>query len=123
MTLKVQMSRWRCGNTECEKQTSSEQLPAVAAPLARRTYRVTELMRTIGHSTGGRPGERLMERLGLPTSDKHYPASFEASCRHSAGPAAVRVAGVDDWSWRMGCRYGTIVIDLEQREVADVLAD
>jgi len=32
------------------------------------------------------------------------------------------VAGVDGWSWREGCHYGTIV-DLEKREVADVVAD
>jgi len=43
VTLKVQMSRWRCGNAGCEKQTFSEQLPDVAAPMARRTSRVTEL--------------------------------------------------------------------------------
>jgi len=33
------------------------------------------------------------------------------------------VAGIDDWSWRKGCTYGTIVVDLERREVVDVLAD
>jgi transposase len=33
------------------------------------------------------------------------------------------VAGIDDWSWRKGCSYGTIVVDLERREVVDVLAD
>ena len=33
------------------------------------------------------------------------------------------MAGVDDWSWRNGCTYGTIVVDLERREVVDVLQD
>jgi transposase len=37
--------------------------------------------------------------------------------------AAVHVAGVDDWAWRKGSNYGTIIVDLERREVVDVLAD
>ena len=37
--------------------------------------------------------------------------------------AAVHVAGVDDWAWRKGSNYGTIIVDLECREVVDVLAD
>ncbi len=35
----------------------------------------------------------------------------------------VRVAGIDDWSWQQGRSYGTIVVDLEQRKVVDVLPE
>ena len=31
--------------------------------------------------------------------------------------------GADDWAWQKGCRYGTIMIDLERHEVVDVLPD
>jgi transposase len=34
-----------------------------------------------------------------------------------------RVLGVDDWAWRRGQRYGTIVVDLERNRVVDLLAD
>ncbi len=37
--------------------------------------------------------------------------------------APLRVAGIDDWSWRRGTRYGTVVVDLERRAVVDVLSD
>ncbi len=33
----------------------------------------------------------------------------------------VRVLGIDDWSWRKGESYGTVMVDLERREVVDVL--
>ena len=33
------------------------------------------------------------------------------------------MAGVDDWAWRKGHNYGTIVVDLERRQVVDLLAD
>lgn len=35
----------------------------------------------------------------------------------------VRVLGVDDWAWRKGQSYGTILVDLERRCVIDVLPD
>jgi transposase len=31
------------------------------------------------------------------------------------------VAGIDDWSWQQGRSYGTIIVDLERRQVVDVL--
>jgi hypothetical protein len=34
-----------------------------------------------------------------------------------------RIIGVDDWAWRRGHRYGTIICDLERRRVIDLLAE
>jgi hypothetical protein len=34
-----------------------------------------------------------------------------------------RVVGIDDWAWRKGQRYGTIVVDLERGDVIDLLPD
>jgi len=33
------------------------------------------------------------------------------------------MVGIDDWSWLKGGRHGTVVVDLEGREVVDVLHD
>jgi transposase len=35
----------------------------------------------------------------------------------------VRHIGIDDWAWRKGQRYGTILVDLERHKVLDVLPD
>jgi transposase len=35
----------------------------------------------------------------------------------------VRVIGVDDWAWRKRQRYGTILMDLEENAVIDLLPD
>ena len=34
-----------------------------------------------------------------------------------------RIVGIDDWAWRKGQRYGTIVVDLERGDVIDLLPD
>ena len=67
-----------------------------------------------------------MRRLGMPVSDTTILASLKRAAKVSSkdcAAAAVRVAGVDDWAWRKGSNYGTIIIDLERHEVVDVLAD
>ena len=69
MTVKLRLQRWQCRNEACERKTFVEQLPEVAAPLARRTERAAEIIYLFGHGVGGRPGERLIKRIGMPTSD------------------------------------------------------
>jgi len=61
--------------------------------------------------------------LGAPVSDDTILRHLKrrVADRHATTP--VRVAGIDDWSWRKGSTYGAIVVDLERREVVDVLQD
>ncbi len=123
VALSVKLNRWRCRNRECERKTFSDLIPRIARPFARRTRRVSELAHLVGHAAGGRPAERLMTRLGLPQSDDTILRQLKRHQAERGEPTPVRVAGIDDWSWRKGSTYGTIVVDLERREVVDVLAD
>jgi transposase len=123
VAVKLRLGRWRCRNRRCGRQTFVEQLPAIAARLARRTHRVAELVRLFGHSTGGRPAERLMKRLAIPASNDTILRHLKRHVAKNHVGAALRVVGIDDWSWRKGSTCGSIMIDLEQRQVVDVLAD
>jgi hypothetical protein len=69
VVVKMQVSRWRCLNGECERETFTDQLPEIVCPHVRRTKRIAELVHLFGHGTGGRPGEGLMKRLGVPVSN------------------------------------------------------
>ena len=47
-----------------------------------------------------------------------------ASSNDNGGSAPPpRFVGIDDWAWRKGRRYGTIVVDLERGDVIDLLPD
>ena len=121
--VKMRVSCWRCLNRECERETFTDQLPEIVCPRARRTQRIAQLVHLLGHGTGGRPAERLMKRLAMPVSDDTILRHLKRQVAHLHAKTTVRVAGIDDWSWRKGRTYGTIIVDLERREVVDVLAD
>jgi transposase len=123
VTVKLRIQRWQCRNKACKRQTFAAQLSEIAAPLARRTTRAAELVQLFGHGVGGRPGERLLKRIGMPTSDDTILRHLKRQAKTNTTVTSVRVAGIDDWAWRKGSTYGTIIVDLERREVIDLLPD
>jgi transposase len=123
VALSVQVTRWQCRNPHCERATFSQLPPCIAAPHARRTTRVVGLVQLLGHAAGGRPAERLMTQLGMPTSDDTILRHLKRQAAKSRTEPLLRVAGVDDWGWIKGRHYGTLILDLERREVVDVLPD
>ena len=120
--LRIRVSRWRCRNSRCETRFFSTALPGVAAAYQRRTSRLQSILLLVGHALGGRPAERLLDRLGLPASDDIVLRHLKQKTRGSAA-AEARVIGIDDWAQSKGQSYGTLVVDLENHRVIDVLAE
>ena len=118
----MQVSRWRCLNRKCERRTFTDQLPEIVCPRARRTQRSANLF-IFSATALVRPAERLMKRLGMPVSDDTILRHLKRQVARLRARTTVRVAGLDDRSWRKGRTYGTIIVDLERREDIDVLQD
>ena len=120
--IKVQARRFRCLLTDCRQRIFVERLDVtVTRPFARRTARLEGLVHHLGLALGGRPGQSFARRLLLPVSKDTL---LRVVRRQVAPPAeAPRVVGIDDWAWKRGHRYGTIVCDLERRRIIDILPD
>jgi hypothetical protein len=115
VTVRLRIQRWQCRNKACKRKTFAGQLPDIAVPLARRTARVAELVHLFGHGGGGRPGERLMKRIGMPTSDDTILRHLKRWAKTHSIKSPVRVAGIDDWAWRKGAHEGAP----QARQIAD----
>jgi transposase len=122
VSLRLHLSRWRCRNPDCRRRIFTERLAAVCAPYAQQTQRFGRIVGAVAHALGGRPGRRLMGRLGMAVSADTLLRHLKKAARRSVPSHALRMVGVDDWAWRKGQSFGTLLVDLERDEVVDLLA-
>ncbi|MBO0904046.1 ISL3 family transposase [Jiella sonneratiae] len=120
--LRIRLRRFACQNLSCGRRTFSEPVQALARPFARRSERLREVQRHLGLALGGEAAERLSHRLGMRTSADTLLRLVRAGVP-AAATAAPRVVGIDEWAWRRGRRYGTMIVDLERNEIIDLLPD
>jgi transposase len=118
--------RWRsrrflCDVADCKQQIFTERVPEIAAPHARTTDRMAQALRAIGLSCGGEGGARLARRLSMRTS----PDRLLRIIRRTplASHVTPRILGVDDWAFRRGRTYGTILCDLERHCAVELLPE
>ena len=118
VSILLQARKFFCGDDRCSRRIFTEQLPRTVARYARRSCRSNEALSSITRALGGRAGARLARELGLLTSGSTLLRELRKRTRPLSSNEP-RVIGIDEWAWKKGHRYGTILCDLEQRRVID----
>jgi transposase len=119
--LQVTVRRFSCPKPDCPRRIFAERLPGFAEPHARTTVRLRQAHESIGYALGGEAGSRLTMNLAMATSPDTLLRCVKQLKDTGAPPP--RFVGIDDWAWRKGQCYGTIVVDLERSDVIDLLPD
>ncbi len=121
VVLKLLVRKWVCALASCSQRIFAERFPGLVQTYARMTERLIQALQSVGSTTNGADGAYILSRLSMPTTGKttirrvlELPLPKEGS---------VRIAGIDEWAWKKGTHYGTILVDLEQQRIAALLPE
>jgi len=87
---------------------------------ARMTQRTKHKLEKILIETSANKGALLSRFINTPVSPSTALRIVRSIPMNPCGP--IRTLGIDDWAYRKGISYGTILVDMEHGRVVDLLS-
>jgi transposase len=113
--------KFYCLNTNCIRKVFAERFSEHIINRKTVTKRLNEKFLKIASLMGGNGGVRICQLMNIPVSSSTLIRLIhQQPLEQSTVP---KVLGIDDWAFKKGTRYGTIIVDLEKRKIIDLLPD
>ena len=120
--IKLMARKYFCENYSCPRKVFTERFANEICPHGRRLIRSNHLLCKMALELGGNKGATISQLVGLPISS----STILRILRKLDIPEKTMtsgIIGVDDWAFKKGNAYGTIIVDLKNNEVIDLLPD
>lgn len=119
--LKLHVRRFFCDNPFCLRKTFAQVVPEMAERYARKTLRLIDTLSQLGFALGGEAGAHIASVLKIECSADTF---LRLIRRTTLTPHLTPThLGVDDWAFHRNVSYGTILVDLQDHRVVDLLPD
>ena len=116
--LTLIVRRFYCRNRLCGRKVFTERIPRFVNPWARITIRLSEHLQAVGLATSGRGGIKLANRLGMQANRQTLLRRIMALPNRPE--ESVLYLGIDDFAFRRGQRFGTVLVNLETHHIVDL---
>jgi len=124
--LKIYAYEYYCKNAECEVQSFTEEYGEFIGKSKRMTDRCEYLIKTIAYETNCEEAAMICGKMGIKVSGdtiigmlkKEAENTARILCEKASKPTSI---GVDDFAYRKGQTYCTIICDGESHQPIEVL--
>lgn len=123
--LVLTVRRFRCTFSACSKKVFAERLPQLLLPHAQRTKRLSDALQVFADNFSAKLAARVFSKLKMPVS----PATLLRLVKNPLNSLtqdeieALKVISLDDFAFKRGRTYGTLILDLLNHRPVDLLAD
>jgi len=119
VSINLTARKFFCKNPDCKRRIFTEQPGDEIKAYSRMTNRTRQRLQNIFLEVSARKGAYIAGLISLPVS----PSTALRFVDSLPIPLIdkVKVLGIDDWAYRKGLSYGTLLVNIETRQAIDLL--